>query len=52
MAEMDAVTSLCTIEGPRFAYALSNGTTGIYSRERRAWRVKVGAAAAWAKLRV
>ena len=40
VVEVDEVTGLCPIYGSRFAYALANGTVGIYNGSKRAWRVK------------
>ncbi|XP_078526816.1 BBSome complex member BBS2 [Lissotriton helveticus] len=40
MAETEAITSLCSMYGSRFGYALSNGTVGVYDRATRYWRIK------------
>ena len=37
-----AVTSLYSLYGSRFGYALANGTVGVYDRSARYWRIKVG----------
>lgn len=44
MAETEAVSGLCSVAGPRFAYALNNGTVGVYQGTSRWWRIKVSAA--------
>lgn len=36
-----AVTSLKSLYGSRFGYALANGTVGVYDRSARYWRIKV-----------
>lgn len=41
MTETDAISSLCTMAGTKFGYALSNGTVGVYDRTTRYWRIKV-----------
>ncbi|CAG9466876.1 unnamed protein product [Pedinophyceae sp. YPF-701] len=38
--ETDAVTDLTPIHSQRYGYALANGTVGVYSLDKRAWRVK------------
>jgi len=38
--EAEVVTGLTAITGPKFGYALQNGTVGVYDRRHRAWRVK------------
>lgn len=40
MQETETIVSLCPFVGPRFAYALSNGTVGVYERNTRQWRIK------------
>mmetsp|Transcript_67003 Transcript_67003/g.160556 ORF Transcript_67003/g.160556 Transcript_67003/m.160556 type:complete len:716 (+) Transcript_67003:81-2228(+) len=40
ITETDVVTRLEPIQKNRFAYALHNGTVGVYERTSRAWRVK------------
>eukprot|EP00794_Sanderia_malayensis_P016830 gene16830-18528_t len=40
MTETEAVTSLYSLYGSRFGYALSNGTVGVYDRSARYWRIK------------
>eukprot|EP00775_Hariotina_reticulata_P010207 gene10207-10368_t len=40
IAEADVVVALAAIEGRRFAYALRNGTIGVYEGSTRLWRVK------------
>jgi hypothetical protein len=42
-SESDAIVALCAIEGNKFAYALSNGTLGVYAGMQRLWRIKVDA---------
>ena len=43
MKETDAVTGLATVPDVSdcFAYALANGTVGVYYRRNRLWRIKV-----------
>lgn len=41
MTETEAVTSLKSLYGSRFGYALANGTVGVYDRSARYWRIKV-----------
>ena len=42
MKETDSVTVLATLsESDYFAYALANGTVGVYYRLNRLWRIKV-----------
>lgn len=38
--EADVVTALVGLGGKRFAYALRNGTVGVYQDSTRLWRVK------------
>eukprot|EP00878_Enallax_costatus_P027508 GHUV01029628.1.p1 GENE.GHUV01029628.1~~GHUV01029628.1.p1 ORF type:complete len:250 (+),score=81.80 GHUV01029628.1:663-1412(+) len=38
--EADVVTALVGLGGKRFAYALRNGTIGVYQESTRLWRVK------------
>lgn len=35
--ESDAIVGLAPIRGARFAYALANGTIGVYERDTRLW---------------
>ena len=35
------MTSLCSISGNRFGYALANGIVGVYGGYERFWRIKV-----------
>jgi len=41
MTETDAISSLCSMDGSRFGYALANGTVGVYDGSHRKWRIKV-----------
>lgn len=42
MSETDAFTVLRALDTPgRFAYALANGTLGVYQGTHRIWRIKV-----------
>ncbi|KXZ53986.1 hypothetical protein GPECTOR_5g1 [Gonium pectorale] len=38
--EADQFVALAAVVGPRFGYALVNGTIGLYDRLERVWRVK------------
>ncbi|KIZ00360.1 putative Bardet-Biedl syndrome 2 protein like protein [Monoraphidium neglectum] len=40
ITEADQITGLAHLGGPRFAYALRNGTIGVYDGTTRLWRVK------------
>ena len=40
MQETETIVSLCPFAGPRFGYALANGTVGVYERSARHWRIK------------
>nr|KAF6318226.1 Bardet-Biedl syndrome 2 [Pipistrellus kuhlii] len=40
MTETEIVTSLCSVYGSRFGYALANGTVGVYDKTARYWRIK------------
>ena len=40
MSETDCVTHLCSLGPTLFAYALSNGTVGVYQNKERVWRIK------------
>uniref|UniRef100_A0ABI7W4A5 Bardet-Biedl syndrome 2 protein homolog n=1 Tax=Felis catus TaxID=9685 RepID=A0ABI7W4A5_FELCA len=40
MTETEIITSLCSMYGSRFGYALSNGTVGVYDKTARYWRIK------------
>lgn len=35
------VTNLTVLPENRFAYAVSNGTVGVYEKDVRLWRIKV-----------
>lgn len=41
LTETEAITSLAAFKNNKFAYALANGTVGVYDKLHRAWRVKV-----------
>jgi len=41
ITETDAVNLLVPLQGNLFAYALANGTIGVYERTQRLWRIKV-----------
>ncbi|KAG8223824.1 hypothetical protein J437_LFUL003712 [Ladona fulva] len=40
VTETEVITSLVPLDGVTFAYALSNGTIGLYDQLQRWWRVK------------
>ena len=40
LSETDTITCLCAIGAHTFAYALSNGTVGVYHKKERLWRIK------------
>ncbi|XP_054160057.1 Bardet-Biedl syndrome 2 protein homolog [Oppia nitens] len=40
LSETDTITSLCAISPHTFAYALANGTVGVYHKKERLWRIK------------
>ncbi|KAH9526076.1 Bardet-Biedl syndrome 2 protein, variant 2 [Dermatophagoides farinae] len=40
MSETDCVTHLCPLGPTLFAYALANGTVGVYQNKERVWRIK------------
>ncbi|CAF2163704.1 unnamed protein product [Rotaria magnacalcarata] len=40
MQESEIVVSICPLINGKFAYALSNGTIGVYERSNRQWRIK------------
>lgn len=40
LTETDSITHLCPIMTETFAYALANGTVGVYHRQERLWRIK------------
>uniref|UniRef100_A0A914USI5 Bardet-Biedl syndrome 2 n=1 Tax=Plectus sambesii TaxID=2011161 RepID=A0A914USI5_9BILA len=41
ITETEAITGLCWLgEGNKFAYALANGTLGLYEGNNRIWRIK------------
>lgn len=39
--ETEVVTYLTVLPENRFAYAVSNGTVGVYEKDIRLWRIKV-----------
>lgn len=41
ISETSSICSLNSFSVGRFAYALDNGTVGVYDKFRRIWRVKV-----------
>lgn len=41
ISETSSICSLISFSIGRFAYALDNGTVGVYDKFRRVWRVKV-----------
>lgn len=41
ISETSSICSLNSFSNGRFAYALDNGTVGVYDKFRRVWRVKV-----------
>lgn len=41
ISETSSICSLNSFSIGRFAYALDNGTVGVYDKFRRVWRVKV-----------
>jgi len=41
ISETSSICSLNSFSVGRFAYALDNGTVGVYDKFRRVWRVKV-----------
>lgn len=41
IAENEAITALCPLTHECFAYALANGTIGVYRATERLWRIKV-----------
>lgn len=41
ISETSSICSLISFSIARFAYALDNGTVGVYDKFRRVWRVKV-----------
>lgn len=41
ISETSSICSLISLSIGRFAYALDNGTVGVYDKFRRMWRVKV-----------
>ncbi len=43
VTETESVVSLIAYKDSKFAYALSNGTLGMYEKLHRLWRVKVSA---------
>ncbi|CAG0880919.1 unnamed protein product [Cyprideis torosa] len=40
VSETESVTHLTSLGGPRFGYALANGTVGVYEKATRWWRIK------------
>ncbi|RWS27369.1 Bardet-Biedl syndrome 2 protein-like isoform X2 [Leptotrombidium deliense] len=40
LSETDAIKCLCPVSKDCFAYALSNGTVGVYLKKERLWRIK------------
>jgi len=40
ITEADKVTHICRIQPGKFAYALFNGTIGVYHGTKRVWRIK------------
>ncbi|RZF34924.1 hypothetical protein LSTR_LSTR011418 [Laodelphax striatellus] len=40
LTETEAITALAAFRNNRFAYALANGTVGVYDKLHRSWRVK------------
>ena len=38
--ETDSIKSLCSLALDYFAYALNNGTVGVYREKKRVWRIK------------
>ncbi|RWS14495.1 Bardet-Biedl syndrome 2 protein-like protein, partial [Dinothrombium tinctorium] len=40
LSETDAITCLCPVGVDTFAYALANGTVGVYHKKERLWRIK------------
>ncbi|XP_064462898.1 Bardet-Biedl syndrome 2 protein homolog isoform X1 [Ornithodoros turicata] len=40
LTETEAITALCPLGEASFAYALANGTIGVYKAGERAWRIK------------
>ena len=49
-SESDAIVALQPVGGKRFAYALANGTLGVYENLERIWRIKVSVARRAARL--
>lgn len=41
LVETEVVTKLIVLPENRFAYAVSNGTVGVYEKDVRLWRIKV-----------
>ncbi|KRX23631.1 Bardet-Biedl syndrome 2 -like protein [Trichinella nelsoni] len=41
ISETEAVTNLLSLGSNRFAYALANGTLGVYASACRLWRIKI-----------
>lgn len=41
ITETEAITALCPLTQDCFAYALANGTIGVYRGTERLWRIKV-----------
>lgn len=40
-SETEVATILAPLRGSKMAYALANGTVGVYNKLHRVWRVKV-----------
>lgn len=40
MSETDSIKCICPLTSQYFAYALSNGTVGVYFGKKRVWRIK------------
>jgi len=40
-SETDAISAIAPMQGNVFAYALVNGTIGVYEKLQRLWRIKV-----------
>lgn len=40
-SETDAISAIAPMHGNVFAYALVNGTIGVYEKLQRLWRIKV-----------
>jgi Bardet-Biedl syndrome 2 protein len=40
-SETDSISHIAPLKGNIFAYALANGTIGVYEKLQRLWRIKV-----------